>query len=307
MSKENDPKPKIYRGDYVGIDSVITKGKTVNGWAVSEPYIVKGEWHITLNSSRDRFDSWWANRLARNDMNLPCKYVYLIERNNSKARIKEFIVEKFKVTPKAIIAGIIAIFVILFIASIPLNYNDMVRARNQVNNKFSGIDVIEQKRFDKITMLTNATTGSQIQEQEVFKSIADGRKTYTAPGATEEQKTQASQQMSSNILQLPKLLQEQYPTLASNDNVKTAMSEMIGIETELGTARKDYNDTATNYNTNIQSFPKFVFAGPMGFKDAPLYKNDAAADKAPNTDNSQKLRPQTNTVPSTTNNASGAQ
>lgn len=192
------------------------------------------------------------------------------------------------ISKPAIIFGIAALIVVILIGWFSGNYNDMVRARNQVDNKFSTIDVHEQERLDKITALLNATTGSQIQEQEVFKNIADGRKLYQN-AITDEQKVEASQQISTNI-GLLRPLQENYPELKSNANVQKLMNEMSGIEVTIAGARKDYNLTATNYNTNIQSFPKNVFAGMFNFKTKPLYKADEAANKAPDTDTTNKLR-----------------
>jgi LemA protein len=142
--------------------------------------------------------------------------------------------------------------------------------------------------MDKIGMLLDATTGSQIQEQEVFKAIAEGRKTYQAANTSEE-KIAASQQISTVVAQLPRL-QEAYPELKSNGNVQSLMGEMANIEVKIADSRKQYNETATNYNTTVQSIPKNIFAGLGGFKTKPLYKADAAAKKAPDTDTTKTLR-----------------
>lgn len=280
--------PNFYPGDRVGLNNEYRdKDSTYLPLIVqTEPYLDGDEWFVLVRVMHEY--SW-----RRTDHEIPCEAIHVIHRSKVRHifnKVKGFTTAMTRNYKPAIIFGAIAVVVLLLFGLFSGNYNDMVRARNQVDNKFSVIDVFEQKRFDKIGALFNATTGSQIQEQEVFKSIADGRKTYQASGSTDEQKQEASQQVSTAVLQIPKLLQENYPQLASNQNVQKLMTEIGSIESEIAVARRDYNDTATNYNTNIQSFPKNIFAGVFGFKDKQLYKNDAAADKAPNTNANDVLR-----------------
>lgn len=59
------------------------------------------------------------------------------------------------------------------------------------------------------------------------------------------------------------------------------MTELGGTEDGILKARDTYNDTATNYNTGIQRFPKNLFATWFGFTKVSLFKADAGASKAP--------------------------
>ena len=46
---------------------------------------------------------------------------------------------------------------------------------------------------------------------------------------------------------------------------------MSEIEGELQGARRYYNATVRDLNTQVQSFPDVLFAGPLGFGEEPYY------------------------------------
>ena len=60
--------------------------------------------------------------------------------------------------------------------------------------------------------------------------------------------------------------------------------ELAGTENRLAIARKDYNETATDYNTTRQKFPTVIIAGMMGFQDKPLFKAEEGQKQVPKVD-----------------------
>ena len=63
-----------------------------------------------------------------------------------------------------------------------------------------------------------------------------------------------------------------YKGIFANENFIYLQDELTGTENRIGTARKDYNDAATDYNATIKKFPNVIFAGILGFEKAELYE-----------------------------------
>lgn len=198
-------------------------------------------------------------------------------------KVKDTDMEKMnmKKLKAPIIVGVILLFVLIIGGWFAGNFNDLVRANNQVKNSLAKIETQEQRRYDLIDNIVGSVKGAQKQEVEVFGRIADARKISGSPTASNEEKAEASQVVSSQVTALIPRLQEAYPELKSNDQVSKLIGELQGTEGAIAKSRDTFNDTANNYNTNIQSFPKVLFANMFGFKTYNLYKADEAANKAP--------------------------
>jgi LemA protein len=140
-----------------------------------------------------------------------------------------------------------------------------------------------------------------IQEQEVFGKIAEARSrllnaTSQAPQGeggdrTPEQKQaviDAANSFGGTIGRLL-VLQENYPTLKSNENFLKLQDEVAGTENRIATSRKDYNDAAQDYNTTRARFPTVISAKLFGFKEEPYFKAAEGAATPP-TLNANSLR-----------------
>ena len=182
-------------------------------------------------------------------------------------------------TKAAITFGVIVGVIFLSGAWFAGNYNSLVIARNQVKLAWGTVETSYQKRFDMIDNLVESVKGAQKQESTIFIAIANSRKMYNS-ATNENDKAEAINTMETNIAMLPRLQEAQYPDIKSQQLVASLMNDLRGTETEIQGVRNDYNKTATNYNTNISSFPKNLFATTFGFKEVTLFKSDTAAAKA---------------------------
>ena len=169
----------------------------------------------------------------------------------------------------------------LFVSGLWLmgNYNSLVGSKNQVDKSWASVETQYQRRFDLIDNLVESVKGSQKQEVAVFGEIAKSRKQYLSATNTND-KAVAMSSLETNIALIPRL-QEAYPELRSNENVQMLMTDIRGTEDGILKARDTFNTTATNYNTNILSFPKNIFARVFGFEKQSLFKADAGTSVAP--------------------------
>ena len=106
--------------------------------------------------------------------------------------------------------------------------------------------------------------------------IAAARSQYNNATTTDAKAAAATSIESINIV--PRL-QEANPDLKSNQQVQSLMDSLQAQEKDISGVRDGYNDTVTNYNNNITSFPKSMFAGIFGFDKAQLFKSETGAAK----------------------------
>ena len=179
---------------------------------------------------------------------------------------------------------IIAVVVVIFIAI----YNSLVRKRNETENAFAAIDVMLKKRYDLIPNLVNTVKGYATHEKETLEGVVAARSQATqikvdAADLTPEKLAQYQKAQGAVTSALGKLLAitENYPDLKANQNFLELQAQLEGTENRINVARKNFNDAAQAYNTNIRRFPKNIFAGMFGFDKKAYFEAEEGSEKAP--------------------------
>ena len=181
------------------------------------------------------------------------------------------------------------------------NYNSLTAGQQNVKGKWANVESAMQRRADLIPNLVETAKMTGIQEQEVFGQIADARSKLLGAGqaASAEAKTpeqrqamiDANNSFGGTIGRLLSL-QENYPQLRSAEAFQNLMTELSGTENRMNTARLDYNDSVTAYNTERSQFPGVITASLFGFKEEPFFKAEEKAKEVPKI-NSDSLRKNT--------------
>lgn len=187
-------------------------------------------------------------------------------------------------TKHIVIGAVIAVLVILGISMVG-SYNGLVSKDEAVKQANSKIEASLQRRADLIPNVVNSVKGYMSHEEEIFTKIADARSKIGS--GNKEVKKEGETELTSAISRLL-VVQENYPELKADAQVSALISELEGTENRLFIARKDYNDTATEYNKSIRKFPTSMMAGMFGFQRAELIEADKDAKVAPKVDLSNK-------------------
>ena len=177
-----------------------------------------------------------------------------------------------------IIVGGIILVLLIVLWSI---YNGLVRAKNIVNEAYSGIDVQLKKRFELIPNLIEAVKGYNQHEADTLMTIVESR---TGKGTEVSVASTAQQDQSiTGALKNFRILVEDYPDLKSNTQFLKLMDNLSQVENELAMARRYYNGATRDFNTKIEVFPAVMIAKSMGFIASEFYeiKDDNERD-APN-------------------------
>ncbi|MBM7690494.1 LemA family protein [Enterococcus ureilyticus] len=184
--------------------------------------------------------------------------------------------------------GLIALIVIVLIGIFGISqYNGLAKKEQSVESQWSQVENVMQRRADLVPNLVNSVKGSMQQEQQVFGDIAKAREAYGSAN-NDSDKIKASQELDQSVGTLINVINENYPELKSNDNVQTLMTQLEGTENRISVERKRYNDVVKEYNEQVVSFPKNIFANIMGLGKKDYFKADPTASSVPsvNFDNS---------------------
>lgn len=172
--------------------------------------------------------------------------------------------------------GFVAVFVMWFIA---VN-NSLVSLEANVDKQWANIESKLQRRYDLIPNLVSSVEGSMKQEQEVFGNIAKARENYSKANTVSE-KVEASSELDQSVGTMISVINESYPELSSNDNVKTLMTQLEGTENRISVERDRYNQEVSTYNVAIKKFPNSIIANMSGHQPKPLFESVEEAKTAP--------------------------
>jgi LemA protein len=166
-----------------------------------------------------------------------------------------------------------ALYVVLY-------YNRLVRARNMLQEGWSGIDVQLRRRADLVPNLIETVKGYATHEHSIFEDLADKRAQSLAANTVSSQI--AAEQAMQGALGRFFAVAEAYPELKADANFRQLQTELEQIEDQVQLARRYYNGVARELNTRVQSFPGNLVAARFGFTPASYFElGDEAARAAP--------------------------
>ncbi len=182
------------------------------------------------------------------------------------------------------VLGLLLVVALLGFGSYVSSRNQMVALNEDVNQSYSEMDVVLQRRLDLIPNLVASVKGYVAEEETVLTNIANARAAVIAAGSDRASSIDANKRLDVAISPLLRL-QENYPNLKGNQQFVRLEDELAGTENRIATERRRYNLTLEAYNIYIQQFPNSIWAGISGYKVRnEYYKADAAAQKAPTVD-----------------------
>lgn len=158
----------------------------------------------------------------------------------------------------------LVIAVVLFAAGGVFLYNCIVVRKNAVQQAYSTIDVMLQKRADLAPNLTALVEKSMQHEEETLSAISRCRAEAANTLASLDSRLAADARMQSLIEKLV-VQAEKYPVLKEEAG-RRLLSSLNSIEEQIVASRTSYNSAVSHYNTYIESFPANVLARPFGFR-----------------------------------------
>jgi LemA protein len=180
--------------------------------------------------------------------------------------------------PVAITVGIVVLIVIVFTSS----YNGLVNRELKVDQSAADLDVQLQRRFDLIPNLVKSVEGALEQEREIIGKVTEARTKYASAG-TGDERVAAAGELEGALSRLLVVV-ENYPQVASLQNVRDLQVQLEGTENRVAQARRSYNETVTDFNSAVRRFPRSIVAAMFGFEKRALFEAVSGADVAPSVD-----------------------
>jgi LemA protein len=178
------------------------------------------------------------------------------------------------------VVGILVLVVLLGAGSYVTSRNHMVALNEDVNQSYSQVDVVQQRRLDLIPNLVASVKGYVGEEEAVLTNIANARAGVLAAASNRASSIAANEKLSAAILPLYRL-QEEYPNLKGNDQFMRLEDELAGAENRIAVERRRYNLALQAYNTYIQQFPNSLWAGSRFPVRNEYFKGNPANSQAP--------------------------
>ncbi len=156
-------------------------------------------------------------------------------------------------------------------------YNRLVKARNQMREGWSGIEVQLKRRHDLIPMLLEVVKGYQTHERELLESVTRERSAaLEARGASQ---AGSAESMLGQGLGRIVALAERYPELKADGAFRGLMVDLVEIEDQIQFARRYYNGSVRDLNNRIESFPGNLVAAVFAFQKEEFFEIENASER----------------------------
>jgi LemA protein len=175
--------------------------------------------------------------------------------------------------PVYIVIGLLALAALWIV----LAYNGLVKARNKVDEAWSGIDVQLKRRHDLVPNLVETVKGYAAHERETLQNVTVAR--LAAVEAAEPAAVERAEARLTSALGGINALAEAYPQLRASENFQRLHGELGAIEDEIQAARRIYNSNVQHYNTRTQQFPTLVIAGTLAFGPRDFFEVETPAER----------------------------
>ena len=170
-------------------------------------------------------------------------------------------------------------------------YNRIQELDEQTNQQKGNIETELMRRNDLIPNLVATVDEAASHERGTFTEVARARSGLTAArdqlaqavqgNADAGEVSRANAAVTDQLRLFLNVSVEAYPTLRANENFRALQDELTETENRISVARRDYNESVTNYNTYIRRFPQAITAKVIGADRKEQFQAPASAQQAP--------------------------
>lgn len=182
-------------------------------------------------------------------------------------------------SPFLIILGVVLILILGVGGCLVSGYNSLVEKEEQVEESWSQVDTVLQRRAELIPNLVETVQGYADHEREVFDRITQARSQLAGAG-TPEEAMDANAELSSALGRLM-AIREDNPELQASENFTRLQDELAGAENRIAVQRQRYNEAVSEFNAAVRGFPRNVLANMFDFETRERFQAEEGAREAP--------------------------
>lgn len=150
-------------------------------------------------------------------------------------------------------------------------YNNLVGARNNIENAFGSIDAMLKKRYDLIPNLVETAKVYMKHEKDTLIQITELRNKAMAPTISHDEKVGVENKLS-GMMRNVMVAVESYPDLKASEQFALLQRSWNEAEEQISAARRSYNSAVTQYNNAVDKFPSNIFASMFNHKRKPVFE-----------------------------------
>jgi LemA protein len=171
-----------------------------------------------------------------------------------------------------VLAGLLALVGLWVV----LTTNTFIRARNKVDESWSGIDLQLKRRHDLVPDLVDTVKGYAAHESATLAAVTQARSAAMTAASGPERR--AAEAQLTGALAGIQVVAEEYPELRASENFRALQAELSELEDQIQAARRIFNSNVNTYNTVIQVFPNSLVAG-RSYPPRDLFQLDSPAER----------------------------
>ncbi|MFT4050162.1 MAG: LemA family protein [Solirubrobacterales bacterium] len=157
-------------------------------------------------------------------------------------------------------------------------FNMAVKARNQAEESWSGVDIQLKRRRDLIPNLVAAVQAYATHEAGVLQTVTETRALAQSAAQSGASAAVPAENHLTGALRGLFVVVERYPQLKADQNFLQLQNELVKIENNVTGARAIYNSNARRLNDRLQTFPGNLYLGTFGLRTMP-YVEAAAHER----------------------------
>lgn len=162
--------------------------------------------------------------------------------------------------------------IILWVA---VNYNQLVRIRQQMRESWSDIDTELQRRYDLIPNLVETVKGYAAHEESVFTEVTEARSRARAETGSPGAQSTEEKALVSSMNRLFAVV-EGYPDLKASAHFLSLQRELANTEDRIQAARRFFNANVRDLNTRIEVFPSNIIASIFKFRREEFFEVESS-------------------------------
>jgi LemA protein len=184
--------------------------------------------------------------------------------------------------------GIVLVIVVIFAVWGIGTYNRLVQLDENVDEKWSQVENVYQRRADLIPSLVKTVQGAADFERQTLQDVVEararvGQVNVGNPTGDPEafRRFEAAQDGLTSALSRLLVVVERYPEIRATQGFLELQSQLEGTENRVAVERRRYNEAARDFNTAARRFPATVIAAMTGFSQKEYFRAREGADRPP--------------------------
>ncbi len=151
------------------------------------------------------------------------------------------------------------------VALLAWTFNAIVHTKNQVEQTYSGIEVMLKKRWDLIPSLVDSVQRYLEHESAVLEDVTRLRSWAMRGGLSTEQTAELERQIGRALSQIVATA-EAHPDLKASQNFQQLQRALNDVEAQISASRRTYNAAVKLYNDMLRMFPTNLLAAILGYE-----------------------------------------